>query len=124
MSTVHTDSPRALFDSRFPTLFSMYSTDFSRETQSLMESDAIQLVVQIALESNGRRRVTHITATDGLDENTFRVNLVDLFRFDRKQQVFRWTGNYPDALMRRFEEKGINLNEVKRMLHLNEGEGV
>ena len=124
MSTVHTDSPRALFDSRFPTLFSMYSTDFSRETQSLMESDAIQLVVQIALESNGRRRVTHITATDGLDENTFRVNLVDLFRFDRKQQVFRWTGNYPDALMHRFEEKGINLNEVKRMLHLNEGEGV
>lgn len=123
MSTVHTSSPRALFDSRFPTLFSMYGTDFSRETQSLMESDAIQLVIQIALESNGKRRVTHITATNGINNTTNRVELVDLFRFDRNTQSFRCTKQYPTVFMERLNEKGLNLEEVKKLLHLNEGEG-
>lgn len=120
MSTVHTDSPRALFDSRFPTLFSMYGTEFNRETQSLMESDAIQLVVQIAFESNGRRRVTHITATDGVDDNTFRVKLVDLFRFDRKTQSFYCTKQRPEALMKRLAEKGLDVQEIQKMLHCDE----
>lgn len=108
MSTVHSDSPEALVGSRLPTLFSQYKGgNFTEETQTYMTAEALHLIVQISREPNMTRRITHITAIDGLDPETHRIRLVDLFRFDREHDRFSIAGRPPQALMERFAKNRV-----------------
>ena len=119
MSTVHTNSPRGLVDSRLPILFSQYAVHFQRETEMLMIAEAIQLIVQISAQDDVKRRVTHITAVDNVqDDGT--IKLVDLFRFDRKTKSFYATGEEPQKLLSSFKEKGCDMNEVRALMKLKE----
>lgn len=117
MSTVHTDSPRTLMDSRLPTLFSQYNVHFQRETENLMIAEAVQIVVQISAIADSKRRVTHITAVNGIGANG-NIELVDLFRYDRRTKSFYCTKNEPRILMECFNDKGCDMDNVKRMLQL------
>lgn len=99
MSTIHTDSPEALVGSRLPTLFSQYKGgSFTRDTQVYMTAEALQLVVQISRKKNGRRRITHITAVDGLDERG-NIRLVDIFRHNEKTDTFSIVGAPTSAIL-------------------------
>ena len=112
MSTVHSDSPRALVDSRLPSLFSQYNTSFSKETQSLMTAEAIQLIVQISRERDFTRKITHITVVDGIDEKTGEIILTDIFTYDRNTNSFVRTGLIPKALIRLLEGKGFAVPKI------------
>lgn len=114
MSTIHTDSPRALVDSRLPTLFSQYQGGaLTRETQVLMTAEAIQLVVQISREPDHGRKITHITAVDGIDGESS-IRLVDIFRYDRKQDTFEMVSDIPQGLLTRLSDKGIDISRLPR----------
>lgn len=118
MSTIHTDSPRSLVDSRLPTLFSQYSVQFSRETQALMISAAVQLIVQVSICSDHKRRITHITAVDGVDDVSGRVKLVDLFLYDKHDEKFICTKEEPEDLIKHFRDRGCDVEKVKDLLKL------
>ena len=122
MSTVHTDSPRALVDSRLPTLFSQYNVQFSRETQALMIAAAVQLIVQISICPDHKRRITHITAVDGVDEVTGRVNLVDLFVLNKQKYEFKQTKNRPQELLKHFRNRGCDMKRLYDLLGLEKEE--
>lgn len=105
MSTIHADSPSALVGSRLPTLFSQYKgSSFTQETQRYMTAEALQLIVQISREPNKTRRITHVTALDGIDENTGKIRLVNLFTYDRPHDNFRVVAR-PPALFKGYFEK-------------------
>ena len=111
MSTIHTDSPQALIGSRLPTLFSQYKGgSFNRDTQIYMTSEALQLIVQISREPGGRRRVTHITAVDGIDPVTSQIKLVDIYRYDRLQDSFHVVSAPPAYLLSRFKDLHVDLD--------------
>lgn len=122
MSTIHTDSPSALIGSRLPTLFSQYKGGvFNRETQVYMTVEALQLIVQIARLPGGKRRVTHITAVDGIDETTGQIKLTDIFRHDRKSDSFSAAALPPAPILKKFNDLSIPLN-LKPFQQLKEGE--
>lgn len=109
MSTIHTDSPQALLGSRLPTLFSQYKGgSFTTDTQLYMTAEALQLIIQIAREPNRKRRITHITAVDGLDE-TNHIKTVDIFRYDRKTDSFYVDQLPPHSLLRRLDDKNVHI---------------
>lgn len=111
MSTIHTDSPSALIGSRLPTLFSQYKGGvFNRETQVYMTVEALQLIVQIARLPGGKRRITHITAVDGIDETTGQIRLVDIFCHDRKTDTFVAAAMPPTPILKKFNDLSIPLD--------------
>lgn len=112
MSTVHSDSPRALVDSRLPSLFSQYNASFSKETQALMTAEAIQLIVQISRERDFSRKITHITAVNGIDEKTGELILTDIFTYDRNAKTFVQTKLIPTSLIKLLEGKGFSIPSV------------
>lgn len=112
MSTIHTNSPRSLVDSRLPTLFSMYGTAFTKETEALMTVEAVQLIVQISRELNYKRKITHISAVEGYDETTGLIRLVDIFRYDRAKDQFYRTNEWPSRLERQMKESGYALSSA------------
>lgn len=108
MSTVHTDSPQALVDSRLPTLFSMYKQgSFNRDTQVYMTAEATQLIVQISRLSNGKRRITHITCVDGIDPVSGHIKLRDIFTYNTLTDSFSIVGTLPPNIVKRFEIHSI-----------------
>lgn len=120
MSTIHTDSPQALLGSRLPTLFSQYKGgSFTADTQLYMTAEALHLIIQIAREPNGKRRITHITAVDGLDE-TNHIKTVDIFRYDRKTDSFYVDQLPPRSLLRRLDDKNVHIqiNALQQMRRL------
>ena len=107
MSTIHADSPEALIGSRLPTLFSMYrGGNFTEETQTYMTAEALQLIVQISREPNMARRITHITALDGIDPHTHKIRLIDIFRYNRAADSF----SVQNELPLHFQERLIKNN--------------
>jgi len=121
MSTIHTDSPSALIGSRLPTLFSQYKGGvFNRETQVYMTVEALQLIVQIARLPGGKRRVTHITAVDGIDEVTGQIKLVNIFQHDRKSDTFTATAMPPAPILKKFNDLSIPL-DLKPFQRLTKG---
>lgn len=107
MSTIHTDSPRALVDSRLPTLFSQYKGGtFTKETQALMTAEAVQLIVQISREPNYKRKITHITAVTGFNTDNNTVSLMDIFQYDRKKDAFTQINDVPENIVKRIEYRG------------------
>lgn len=110
MSTIHTDSPEALVGSRLPNLFSQYKGGaFNRETQVYMTAEALQLIVQIARKPGGRRRVTHITAVNGLDKDG-KIQLVDIFRHREQTDDFVVVGAPPKNIMEKMENLHVNID--------------
>lgn len=69
-----------------------------------MTAEALQLIVQISREPNKTRRITHVTALDGIDENTGKIRLVNLFTYDRPHDNFRVVAR-PPALFKGYFEK-------------------
>lgn len=121
MSTIHTDSPSALIGSRLPTLFSQYKGGvFNRETQVYMTVEALQLIVQIARLPGGKRRVTHITAVDGIDETTGQIKLTDIFRHDRKSDSFAAAALPPIPILKKFNDLSVPL-DLTPFQHLTKG---
>ena len=113
MSTVHTDSPRALVDSRLPTLFSQYKGGaLSRETQVYMTAEAVQLIVQISREPDRRRKITHITAVDGIEPSHQSIRLVDIFRYDRQRDVFEQLSDLPTSIVERLANNGVDCSKL------------
>jgi len=112
MSTIHTNSPRALVDSRLPTLFSMYGTAFTKETQSLMTAEAVQLIVQISREPNRKRKITYITSVEGYNEQTGLLELVDIYRYSRENDESYRTDENPDHLIKTMKERGYSLDTL------------
>ena len=111
MSTIHTDSPQALIGSRLPTLFSQYKGGaFNLDTQIYMTAEALQLVVQIARLPGGKRRITHITAVDGIDENTHQIKLVDLFRYNTATDSFEVKAKPTRTIMKKMENLNIPID--------------
>ena len=110
MSTIHTDSPNALIGSRLPTLFSQYKGGvFNRDTQIYMTVEALQLIVQIARLPGGIRRITHITAVDGIDE-TGNIKLVDIFRYNYKTDTFFFYFSPPASILSKFNDHNVKID--------------
>lgn len=110
MSTIHTDSPNALIGSRLPTLFSQYKGGvFNRDTQIYMTVEALQLIVQIARLPGGIRRITHITAVDGIDE-TGNIKLVDIFRYNYKTDTFFVNATPPASILSKFNDHNVKID--------------
>lgn len=108
MSTIHADSPSALVGSRLPTLFSMYKGgSFTEQTQTYMTAEALQLIVQISREPNRTRRITHITALDGIDERTGKIRMVNLFEYDRPNDAFHVVSEPPAIFLSYFEKNNV-----------------
>ena len=119
MTTIHSDSPQALFDSRLPTLFSQYNVNFSKETQSLMCAEAIHLVVQISRERDFSRKITYVSCVKGIDPHTNRIILEDIFVYSRKKRAFEFTGGGKQRLLEILSEKGIDLPDWLEELYCN-----
>lgn len=116
MSTIHTDSPYALVNSRLPTLFSQYKGGaLSKETQTYMTAEAIQLIIQISRQPNRTRRITHITAVEGIDAEHNSVRLVDLFRYRREDDTFFMVNEYPDSMLTRFANHNVDILQLPRL---------
>lgn len=110
MSTAHANSPTNLVNSRLPVLYSMCDdAQFSEQSQMLQISEAVHLIVQISRMPDYSRKITHITAIDGIDETFHRIKLVDIFRYS-PEKGFYATGNIPKATIKRLKEKNITID--------------
>lgn len=110
MSTIHANSPRNVVDTRIPILYSMNKeADFSEQSIAMQVSEAIQVIVQISRFPDGSRKITHISCIDGLTANG-RVNIKDIFLYDRQIQDFRPTGYIPKKIIRRIQDRGLEFD--------------
>ena len=102
MTTVHANSPENLCDVRIPILYSMNKESaFSEESIILQMAEAINVIVQIERFPDGSRKITRIVYVDGIKNTEFgkRINLVDLFRYDKESHYFYWTGLIPNKIV-------------------------
>lgn len=110
MSTIHANSPRNMVDTRIPILYSMNKeAEFSEQSIAMQVSEAIQVIVQISRFPDGSRKITHISCVDGLTDNG-RVNIKDIFLYDRKSGNFRATGFVPNKIIRRIQDRGLSFD--------------
>ena len=122
MSTIHANSPRNAVDVRIPILYSMNEdTNFSEQSVAMQVAEALQLIVQISRFPDGSRKITHISHVDGLTAND-KVNIKDIFIYDRKEQCFKYTGYYPKKLIRFIKDKGLDFEDgIFKTKEKNEG---
>lgn len=100
-----------MVDVRIPILYSMNEdTNFSEKSVALQIAEALQLIVQISRFPDGSRKITHISYVDGLTQND-KVNVRDIFIYNRKTKSFQYTGYYPKALIRSVREKGLDFDD-------------
>lgn len=109
MSTIHANSPSALVNSRIPTLFSMYSGGggFTDDTQTYMTAEALQLIIQINRVTASDRRITDITAVNGIDRETKHIKLVPLFRYLGDSDSFEPVNTPPEILLDWFQRHKV-----------------
>ena len=111
MSTAHANSPRNLCDVRIPILYSMNEdANFSEQSVFMQMAEALQLIVQISRFPDGSRKITHISHVDGLTSNN-KVNIRDIFIYDKKEQCFKYTGYYPKKLIWAIRNKGLEFED-------------
>ena len=110
MSTVHANNPANLVNVRLPILYSMNeSVVFSEAAQHRQIAEAVQLIVHISkVKKTGKRKVTHITHVDGIDEKG-RVRLKDIFLYDEKKDEFYSTGYCPKEIIRIGKNRGVKI---------------
>lgn len=112
MSTIHANDPYNMCNVRVPILYGMNKeARFSEKTIGMQLSEAVQLVVQISRLPDGSRKLTHISHLDGFDKYG-RVNIRDIFVYDRTEGEFKYTGYYPEKIIQRIREKGVDFPEA------------
>ena len=111
MSTVHANSPYNLIRSRMPILYGMQSNVvFSEEAQATQIAEALYLIVQIEHLLDGSRRITYITQIDGVENG--KVVLHDIFRYNRKENMFYATGFIPERILDAAEKHGVVIDRA------------
>lgn len=111
LSTAHANNPRNLCDSRIPTLYAMNDdVNFSEYSVALQLAEALQLIVQISRFPDGSRKISHITCVDGLTKD-HKVNLHDVFVYDKKDKCFKYTGYYPKRIVQLIKEKELDFDD-------------
>ena len=110
MSTIHSNSARNLCDVRIPILYSMNpDADFSERSIAMQISEAIEIIVQISRFADGSRKITQISHVSGLTKEG-KVKINDIFIYDRETNEFKWTGYYPENVIKKINEKGYEFN--------------
>ena len=111
MSTGHANSPENLVNVRIPTMMEMdKSTSFSERAQALMISEAIQLIVQLRRIPGGRRVVSEICEIDGVDSETGRVKLRQIFKYNFETDAYDYV-NYPENIVRHVSYHEVTMDE-------------
>ena len=111
MSTGHANSPENLVNVRMPILFSMNEdASFSERSQALQIAEAIQLIVQISRFPDGSRKITNISHVNGVTKQG-KVNIEDIFIYDREEKRYRPTGYIPEDIMTIFKNKDIDFED-------------
>lgn len=106
LSTIHANSPQNMCDVRIPILYSENpEANFSEKSIALQIAEAIQVIVQLSRMPDGSRKVTSISYVDGLTADG-KVNVKDIFIYDRMQKQFRPTGIVPDPIIQKVKAHG------------------
>ena len=111
LTTVHANSPRDTL-SRLETLVMMAKMELPSRAIREQISSAINFVVQTSRQSDGSRKVTHITEITGMEGDVISAQDIFVFRqqgFNEKHHVlgtFAATGNVP-RFAERLDARGI-----------------
>jgi len=113
LTTVHANNPREALG-RIENMVSMTGINFPAKALRTQIVSAIDLVVQVERQEDGRRRVVSVQETNGMEGEV--ITMSELFRFDRRgldkegnvQGELVTTGIVP-AFERRLRERGIEL---------------
>ena len=99
MSTIHANSPRDALD-RLATLAAMAEERLSTEVLTRMVARTVEIVLQLGVETGGRRRVTNVFEVTGLElgGGTPVVMGNDLWTHDPRRGRLVWTGIRPRIL--------------------------
>ena len=116
LTTLHANTPRDAL-TRLETMIQMAATNIGERAMRQQVSSAIDIVVQLARLSDGRRRVMSLAELVGMEGDV--ITMQDLFRFERKGMdedgnvigEFRPTGIRPKAA-ERLAAYGVDLEET------------
>ncbi len=116
LTTLHANTPRDAL-TRLETMIQMAAANIGERAMRQQVSSAIDIVVQLARLSDGRRRVMSVAELVGMEGDV--ITMQDLFRFDRKGMdedgnvigEFRPTGIRPKAA-ERLAAYGVDLEET------------
>jgi Flp pilus assembly CpaF family ATPase len=109
MTTIHANSSQGVL-SRLEVLVQLASeTDLPVSSIHQQIASAVHLIVQVRREPGGARRVAQISECVGLDPQTNRVRLRDLFRADFHDRPLRPTGRLPTFLGELIEAGQIDI---------------
>jgi pilus assembly protein CpaF len=113
LTTVHANNPREALG-RIENMVSMTGINFPAKALRTQIVSAIDLVIQVERQEDGRRRVVSVQETNGMEGEV--ITMSELFRFDRRgldkegnvQGELVTTGIVP-AFEKRLRERGIEL---------------
>src|SRR4029077_19504659 len=113
LTTVHANNPREALG-RIENMVSMTGINFPAKALRTQIASAIDLVIQVERQEDGRRRVVSVQETNGMEGEV--ITMSELFRFDRRgldkegnvQGELVTTGIVP-AFEKRLRERGIEL---------------
>jgi pilus assembly protein CpaF len=113
LTTVHANSPRDAL-SRIETMVSMSGIQFPMKALRAQMASAINVVVQVARNEDGRRRVVSLAEINGMEGDI--ITMSELFTFERAgrdaegnvQGRLTATGIIP-AFYKRLNERGVDL---------------
>lgn len=95
MTTLHANTPRDALR-RLETMVLMAGIDFPLAAIRQQVASAIQLIIQIARDSEGKRRITSITEVQGMEGDVLRLS--EIFYWNAKTQAHEATGEIPTFL--------------------------
>jgi pilus assembly protein CpaF len=115
MGTLHATYPRDTL-TRLETMSMMSEVDMPLAAMRAQIASAVQVIVQVSRLQDGTRKITHVSEVRGLDAETARYDLHDLFvrRFDRLDEHGKVqsrlvpTGELPSFLPQ-LREHGVDL---------------
>lgn len=81
LTTVHANTPRDALG-RVENMVSMTGVTFPIKTMRMQIASAIDIVIQVERQEDGRRRVVSLQETNGMEGDV--ITTSELFRFDRK----------------------------------------
>ena len=105
LTTVHANHPRDAL-SRVENMVSMADMNIPIGAVRYQIASALQLIVQVSRQRDGKRRITHVTEIIGMEGDTITMN--DLFNFrssgeDKDGNIigeFKWAGIMPRCVRR------------------------
>ena len=111
LATIHANSPRNLLTTRMPILYGMNENmKMTEHAQKVQFSESIELVVQLRRFRDGKRRVTEITAINGLDDED-NVVLNPIFVYNEFKQRFETTGFIPEKILDKAMLNGVEIDK-------------